>query len=149
MAYRFKFETVLDYRRNLEDLAQQKLVKEQNILANHERWLADLQAGKQRMVADFEERKKKNIPAPLFAYYMDALANKDREIAAQKNTIAAQKRVIESIRAELAERIKDRKVMEKAKERDFTRYWQEYLKREQMEHDEMAVLRYENNRQTG
>ena len=142
MAYQFKLEAVLNYRRNLEELAQQRLAKELNILEGHINWLASLEVQLQEMIDSLEERKKKPMLSPLYALFRQSIDNKEREIKVQGNMIASQRKVVEQARVTLAEKVKKRKVMEKARERDYDKYQLEVLKKEQNESDEQMVLRF-------
>lgn len=145
MAYKFKLETVITYRQNLEDLAKEKLVREEHILRNHIERLATLKEERQAMIVDLEERKKKSLPASLFSFFMDGIQLKENAIQMQNNTIESQRQVVERVRKDLHEKVKARKVIEKAKERDYQKYLKEYLRREQNESDEMAILRFGRN----
>ena len=145
MAYQFKLEAVLTYRQNLEDMAKEKLVREEFILRNHIEGLARLKEERQDMIKDFEERKKKSIPAALYSFYMDGIQLKERAIHIQNNTIESQRQVVAKARQDLYEKVKGRKIIEKAKERDYQNYMKEFLRRSQNESDEMAILRFGRN----
>ena len=142
MAYKFKLEPVLNYRRNLEELAQQKLVSEQQVLKHHRERLARLQTEREQMIADFERRKKEAMPASLFAFHVNGIGRKEGEIQVQKNLVASQRQVVERAREDLHEKVKARKVIERARERDYQKYMKEYLRKEQNASDELAVLRF-------
>ena len=142
MAYRFKLETVLGYRRNLEELAQQKLARELMVLDSHTRRLDELKERRLKTIADFEEQKKKRMAAPFFSFYMDAISQQEREIEGTALLIKKQQQVVAKVRQQLAEKVKDKKVMEKARERDLQKYLREELNKEQKEADEQMVLRF-------
>lgn len=142
MAYRFKLETLLGYRRTLEEQAQQALAKELAVLDAHRRRLAELEKERLQLADELEGRKEKKISAPLFALYMDALGRKEMEIRARHLMIESQEQAVARARNELAARMKARKVIERAREKDYQEYVRESLRREQNENDEQAVLRY-------
>lgn len=145
MVYRFRLETVLVYRRNLEEQAQLALGREIQVLVEQQNLLVDLRDARQRIAEDFEEKKKKQMGAPLFSFYMDSIRRKEREIEAQLDVIAKQQAVVDEARNELGERVKSRKVIEKAREKDYRKYLQEFHRNEQKEGDEQAVLRAGRN----
>ena len=60
----------------------------------------------------------------------------------QNQVIYKKNKELEEIRLELIAAQKDRKIMEKLKERDYTKYQHEMLAFEQKELDEMAVLKF-------
>lgn len=142
MAYHFKLETVLNYRRNLEELAQQKLGRELLILESHNARLSSLKEKRVAVIAEFEEEKKKQMAAPMFSFYMESIRLMEREIEGVRQMIVSQHKAVELARLALAEKVRDKKVMEKARERDYQKYLTEVLKKEQNEADEQMVLRF-------
>ena len=142
MAYRFRLESVLNYRRNLEEVAQQKLARERMLLDGHREVLARFEAELARFVAELEQRKQKPMAAPLYSLYVQAIDRKEGDIARQHRVIAAQAKAVERARQHLVERVKERKVMEKAREREQEKYLREALRLEQNASDEQMVLRF-------
>jgi len=82
MAYHFRLETVLGLRRNLEELAQQKLARELTLLEEHMFRLAELKQQRQDLIAEFEEKKHRQMLAPVFALFMEGIFRKEQEIEA-------------------------------------------------------------------
>lgn len=142
MAYRFKLETVLGLRRNLEELAQQKLGRELMLLEQQKQQLAELQQQRQELIAEFEEKKQQQMLAPVFALYVDGIFRKEQEVEAGLAMIETQRGAVAQARIELTGKVQDKKVMEKAKERDYQKFLLAGLKKEQNEADEMMVLRF-------
>jgi len=142
MAYRYKLETLLTVRRNFEEQAEQRLAHELFVLKNHQQYLAELEEQRIVLFETLEERKKQTMSAALFTFYVEAIHAKNRQIAFQKNAVLAQQEMIETVRADLLVKVKARKVVERLKEKDFLVWQQEMLRREQVESDEQAVLRF-------
>lgn len=142
MAYRFRLETVLGLRRNLEELAQQRLAKELLALEEEVHRLEELQQRRLALIDEFENKKKGLMDAPLFIFYMDGIGHREREIEMCRQRIVQQQRVVEAAREELATKMRERKGMEKARERDYQRYLRAQLAKEQNEADEQIVLRF-------
>jgi flagellar FliJ protein len=142
MAYHFKLETILGLRRNLEELAQQKLAKEITRLEEYRRGLAALKQQRQKLIAEFEEEKQRAMVAPLFALRVEGIFHKEEEIEAGTSVVEAQQGAVAQARDELAAKMRDKKVMEKARERDYQKYLLAALKKEQNEADEQMVLRF-------
>jgi len=143
MPYHFKLETILNLRRNLEEQAQLRLAAEQRILTGHIVRLENLRRDRVLMIRELERRKKKKMSGAMFALYMDGLINHDWRIQVQENTIKAQEQVVEQVRLALFQAVQQRQIMDKVKEKDFLQYRQEEQRREQIENDEQAVLRFE------
>lgn len=142
MAYQYKLETLLTVRRNFEEQAQQRLAHELFVLDNHKRYLEELEAQRQDLATTLEERKKETMSAALFTFYMEAIHMKNREIVFQHNAVLAQQEIIAGVRADLLAKVKARKVVERLKEKDFLLWRQEVARKEQIESDEQAVMRF-------
>jgi flagellar FliJ protein len=142
MAYHFNLETVLGLRRNLEELAQQRLARELALLEEQNLRLAALKRQRQELIAEFEEKKHRQMAASVFAFYMEGIFRKEQEVADGRNLVEAQGRAVARAREELTARLRDKKVMEKARDRDYRKFLQAGLKKEQNEADEQMVLRF-------
>ncbi len=142
MAYHFKLETVLGLRRNLEELAQQKLARELTLLEEHTLRLAALRQQRLELIAEFEEEKNRQMLAPVFAFYMEGIFRKEQAIEAGRALVEAQQEAVSQARRELTGRVQDKKVMEKARERDYQKFLLAGLKKEQNEADEQMMLRF-------
>ena len=142
MAFQYRLETVLTVRKNKEEQAQYKLAHEISILENKRQHLMKLSEQRLDLVHTIEEKKKQPISGSMYSFYTDSLQNIDRQIAFQKNAIRVQEQVMEKARGVLAAKVKEKRIVEKMKEKDYLEYVQELLRKEQIEHDEMAVLRH-------
>jgi len=142
MAYHFKLETVLGLRRNLEELAQQKLAREFTLLEQQKLRLAALKQQRQELIIEFEEEKHRQMLAPVFALYVEGISRKEQEVEAGQAQVEVQLGAVARAREELTGRVQDKKVMEKARERDYQKFLLAGLKKEQNEADEMMVLRF-------
>ena len=142
MAYHFKLETVLGLRRNLEELAQQKVARELTLLEERKLQLAALRQQRQKLIAEFEEEKHRQMAAPFFALYVEGIFRKEQEIEAGIALLEAQQGAVARAREELTGKMQDKKVMEKARERDYQKFLLAALKKEQNEADEQMVLRF-------
>ena len=142
MAFHFKLEQVLTYRRNLEEQAQLNLAKVKTILDNFKRQLVNLKTERLAFIDNLEERKKKSVPAPEFSFYMECIETKEAEIEEQNTVVEKQKSIIEKARFALFERVKERKVIEKLREKGLQEYTKESIRKEQNELDEKATFRF-------
>ncbi|MDZ7641955.1 MAG: flagellar export protein FliJ [Desulfurivibrio sp.] len=145
MAYRFRLESVLGYRRNLEDQARQKLTMAQAQLERQQERLSELEAALEQALAAFEERKLQPLAAPFYIMFIEGIERRERDLASQRRAVADQQQVVEETRTELVEKMRQRKTMEKARQRDYERYLHEETQKEQAELDEQMILRF--NRQ--
>lgn len=142
MAYHYKLETLLTVRRNFEEQAQQRLAHELFVLENHKKYLADLEEQRLDLYATLEKKKEQAMSAAIFSFYVEAIHMKNRQIVFQHNAVLAQQEMIEGVRADLLNKVKARKVVERLKEKDFLAWRQELIRKEQIESDEQAVMRF-------
>ena len=142
MAYHYKLETLLTVRRSFEEQAQQKLAHELFVLENHTKYLAELEEQRLDLFAALEERKKETMSAAMFSFYVEAIHMKNRQIAFQHNAVLSQQEMIETVRRDLLAKVKARKVVERLKEKDFLAWKQEVIRKEQLDSDEQAVMRF-------
>lgn len=142
MAYRYRLETVLNYRRDLEELAQQNLARQLILLDEQKKKLDGLRFERTSMISDFEKQKEQPMPAQLFVSFVESLKSKESDIVSQKRAVDSQQKVVVAAREEVAEKMKQRKVLEKSRERDFQKFLQEELSKDQKDNDEMMILRH-------
>lgn len=142
MAYHYKLEALLTVRRNREELCQNRLAHELFVLENHKQYLVDLQNQRSELFETLEKKKEETLSVAMFSFYVEAIHNRNRQIAFQMTAIEAQKAAVEEVRAELAVKMKERKVVERLKEKNFIAYTKELERKAQVESDEMAVMRF-------
>jgi len=142
MAFHFSLESVLTVRKNIEEQMQLKLAREQMMLSNHQARLVDLQGKRHELSDAMEERKKKPMLGRMFLYYMEAMRIQELQMRILQTTIAAQKNVVEKVRADLAQAMKQRKIIDVLREKELEKYLLEMRRREQKESDEQALLRH-------
>ena len=83
---------------------------------------------------------KKIMAAPLFTFFMDTLLMTEKAIQKQRESIAAQKKIIDRLRSELVEKMRQRKVIDQLRTRDHEAYLLESTRKELKVNDEQALL---------
>ena len=111
-------------------------------MANHKKHLVELEELRLALFAALAEKQQQTISAAIYSFYVDAIHLKNRQIAFQHNAVMAQQEMIETVRAELVVKVKARKVVERLKEKDFLGWKQEMIRKEQVESDEQAIMRF-------
>jgi flagellar FliJ protein len=142
MAFKYKLETFLKLRQRLEEQAQYELAHEIFVLDNHKLFLGQLREGRQNLINVFEEKKRTTMTGLLYNFYSDSLQGQDRQIEFQINAIKAQEAIVAKFRSELEKRSQERRIVEKMKEKDYLEYVKEIVRKERVELDELAVLRF-------
>lgn len=136
--YKFSLEKVLEWRMDSEKAIARKFAILQNELQYQKNTLNNLRL-------EDENIKKKilklNNIHELKQQYLFKQTIEER-IEKQIKLIDKTNEELEKLRLELLEAQKNRKIMEKLKEKDYASYKENLMNAEQKELDEMAVLKY-------
>ena len=138
--YRFSLQKVLDYRKKKEELAQQKLA-----VALQEREQARFELQKteeeitdcQRVYTDIQSTQTDLARLMQAADYTGLLAKQLK--ARQEELLAREIRLLEEKR-QTEQAMQSRKIIDKLRQKDYSRYLQEMNKAEQKQLDEIARL---------
>lgn len=136
--YRFSLEKVLDWRNETEEQARKRL--------------GDIQVRRQEEESVLERLLNESLKLKaekIFSGNVDALRQQDlyqelmsQRIIRQKLVLEKTDSELEQAKAALIEAHKDKKVMEKLREKDYTSYRIKQDKDEQHQLDELSVLQY-------
>lgn len=139
MAFKFRLEKVLEYRKQLEKQAMQAMAEarraeeyEKERLARLEAEFAAQRANLHAKVADAGERW-------LISSYMNALGG---DIFGSKERLAIIAEEIVRRQADLVAKAQDRQLLDKLKDRQALRHAHEEKLKEQRDNDETATIRY-------
>lgn len=136
--YKFKLEKVLEWREDGEKQEAKAFAVIINELQGQEEALEKLKITYEKIKADI--LKLRNINEIKQQYMFKQMI--ENQIEAQLILIENTKLKLEKQRLELLEAQKNRKIMEKLKEKDYSLYQENMLLAEQKELDEMAVLKH-------
>jgi flagellar FliJ protein len=139
--FKFNLQKVLDYRVQLEDQAKLALAKAVAVHQTQERLVRALEAAQSAHQEALV--KAKSLTAAdiwLWRNYQDRLTLDLNQSRIQERILAQD---VLNRRAELVEKAKDRKLLDKLKEKQGIRHGIEESKKEQAGYDEMATLRHQ------
>ncbi|WFA07897.1 flagellar export protein FliJ [Tissierella sp. Yu-01] len=137
-AYSFSMEKVLEWRESLEKSSMEKFAVSQNEL-NQEKMILNNLTKEYEVVKEKTLRCKSISELRQLQLYKSDLEDR---IENQHEIIERKTKELEDIRQELVSAQKDRKIMEKLKERDYSNYLEKVNSDEQKFLDEMAVLKF-------
>lgn len=140
-AFRFNLQKVLDFRVQLVEQAQVALAQAQQRLREVQDRMDSI---KQELANQEEKRYGEQATANggerwLLDQYIRGLKN---DLEQSQTLLNLCRRNVEQAKAELIERSKDKKVLEKLKEKQAARHAREELMLEQRTYDETNTLRY-------
>lgn len=142
MAFNFRYEALLSYRRHQKDRAE----------VEFSRSLKTLREAKESLWALFESRQRANVllqsdlagrvPAYTVKNHSDYLSALKHRIAVQSEEVSKCEKMVGVKRGELLQKTKAYKVMEKLREKDSEKWEKRLNELEQKRMDEMAVTRH-------
>lgn len=138
----FTLETVLDHRKRLEDIAQNRLYEAKKIQEAVANKLHAEQSHLQELIADTEERQKEGIEITTLIQYEFKISLVQEDIKKISNNLKEKEKIVKQEHENLVHRSKERQVMERLKEEQNSA-WRNYLnKREAAMLDEIAIMRH-------
>ena len=136
--YSFSMESVLEWRESIEKTSMEKYAAAQYELKHEIQVLEHLNK-------ENEQIKEKSLSCKNIVEIRHLQLYKqtiDERIEAQIEIVEIKKDELENLRLDLIHAQKDRKIMEKLKEKDFSNYNEESKREDQKNLDEIAVLKF-------
>ncbi len=142
MAFKFRYESLLSYRRHLKDMAQVELARSMEQLQTARDSLEFVTAEYEKATGVLSQRLKEGITAQKLKNYSSYLNRLKEDITQKALQVAEWEEIVEKKRSTLLDRDKEWKIMDKLKERDFQRWCAERDTKERIALNEMAILRH-------
>jgi flagellar protein FliJ len=140
--YVFKLQSVLDYRKNIEEKILNDFSEKKRELETEKTNLKCLVKERVDLIDELRKMPGKQLHAEDIARHVAYVEKiREKEIK-QKEIIERVKNELELKRSELLDAVKKRKVMEKLKERHTDEYESNMRAVEQKNSDEMSVLKF-------
>jgi flagellar FliJ protein len=139
----FKLQPVLNVKRQVEDNIKNELGKAVRKLEEEKQKLTALVNALDGIVAEFNDKTRKTTVSKLILYnaYLSLL---DLKIKQQKVNVNKASVNVDKIREELILAMKERKIMEKLKERRYELFLNDQKAAEQKTNDELAGYMHRN-----
>lgn len=140
--FKFKLQSVLDYRLNIEEKMLNEFSELKRKLDEQKALLEALVSEREGRVADLRNMRSATIKADNIASilaYVEHLHEREKQ---QEEVIRQAGEAVEEKRKYLVEAVKNRKVMENLKDRHEQEYIKDFNETEQKNSDEMSVLKF-------
>jgi flagellar FliJ protein len=141
----FSMEPVLRYRKQLEDVAQQKLFTSLEQEAAVHMQLLQAKKSLKKLYADLTLERTQGTTVDRLLLFENRIPVEQQEIEKLQAELTKQKEVVARKRRHLIQASQDKKALEKLKERQNLAYKKYLNKKEAAMLDEIAVLRHERN----
>jgi flagellar protein FliJ len=138
----FSLQTVLDYRKRLEDIAQQRLSEAKIIQQTIKNKLSDEMNALASSIRESEKLQIEGIGITDLIRYEEKITAQKLNIQAIEKNLAEKSELVLEEQQNIVHRSKDRQIMERLKETQ-NKAWIEYLnKKEAAMLDEIATTRH-------
>ena len=145
MRFSFPFETLLNMKKNLEELSQMRLAKKMNQLREQEqaiqRVVEEILSGEQAL----REKIGQGMKASEYVVYKLYEEDLTRELQLKKEARKQTKKEIEAEQKILIQLMKERKMFERLKEKQWKRFQSEVERLDQKNSDEMVITRFRSS----
>lgn len=142
MAFKFRFESILNLKTRMEDM---KKAEFKSISEKLEEEKEKLKMLMQERELQYEKIKKQNgsaITKQEFINYNNYINLLKKKINLQKNVVLEVSEKLEKVRAELVKVSQEKKMFETLKEKKKEEYLKEYYKKEQETVDNLTSFKY-------
>lgn len=138
----FTLDTVLDFRKQSEDIAKNALIKAQQAEAVVIKQLREKEAESSSLISSLDAMMQQGMAVEDHILFEQRIAYVANQLTEIRSALDERKQLVERRKQILIAKSKERKIMEKLKEKKNAAY-QKYLdKKEAAVLDEIAVLRY-------
>jgi flagellar FliJ protein len=136
----FPLQKVLNYRQTIEDTRGITLKQAQSLLHREEQKLDDLENHKDLVLNDNQKdyQEEKLLTTTTLLQTMDYIVQLNDKIEAQHNHVKKTSQKVEKNRDEYIQASKNRKMIEKLKEKYLTEYHKDFRKKELKQESEIA-----------
>ena len=143
--YRFNLQVLLDYRKRIEEGLQIECSLIQKELETARQVLLSCQQEKVRYEEELAEKESREVNLHESVLYRDYLRGMRKKIEELKNRVATKKIELDKKQEELLAATKNRKVLEKVKEKHAKEFMNEMEKKERRFVDEVGIRRYQRS----
>jgi len=144
-AYRFKLQKLLDFRTNIEEEKKNQLGLALKRLEQEKARLSELKARQREMDKVYKEKTSQGIAVNELKLLMNYIDYYKRGIKEQRTRIKMAEDYASACREELIKATQEKKMIEKLKEIDYSKYLYEEQKKEEKFIDDLVSFKGSNN----
>ena len=144
--YKYNLQALLEHRKFIEDMLQKELSVAKIELNEEKSKLDSIQRKERDVSSTLKEIKKGKITSQDIIMHHNYLVRLNEELIELKKRVISVERLCVKKRAKVVEAMKNRRTLEKLKEKGMQAYTDKLLKKEQEFVNEIAVNRFNRNR---
>ena len=139
MGHKFKLQSVLNYRKSLEDQAQQVLTATLQRKSELEQQQRQAQAARQQLDTELKQRQQEGLSIAEIGLFESQIQHHQRQVALLQQQLVELEEQILLERQQLLTAARERQVMEKLKDKQQAEYMQELSRKEREMLDEISL----------
>ena len=143
--FTFKLESALNYRKTLEEKKQVEFFEAKKQLEREKDLLVGIQTELYAIIEQLKNIQEQPFSAPEIALYLSYIKLFKEKKSLQQEIIEKVSHEVEILREALLEAVKNRKIMDNLKDRQFREFNEKMAAYERKVADETAVLRFIRN----
>lgn len=140
--YKFPLGAVLNHRKFLEENLQKELGLLKKVVVDERKKLGDFKKARKDLSRELQNRQKKSATMSETLLYVRFIDQLSKRVDMQKERIIEAEKDVELKREDLVGAMKNRKVIEKLKEKGWETYKHNMLRKEENFMNEMAAVRF-------
>jgi flagellar FliJ protein len=145
--YRFNLQSLLDHKRNVEEISQKRLFEVENSLNKEKAILTCLIEKRTVLSTEINRKAEKMVTIAEKDLYRAYLKDLHQDIQRQQDITRLVEENLQEKRNELIQVMQERKVLEKLKEKKKIQHFQGEAQQEQNFLNEVGLSRFRNNNQ--
>ena len=142
--YKFPLRAVLNHRKFLEENLQKDLGLLKKVLFDERKKLSDLKRDSKKFSRELQKKQQRSINISETLIYVRYIEQLSKKLDRQKETTLDAEKEVNHKHEELIEAIKNRKILEKLKDKGYASYKHSLLRDEQNFINEMASARFKH-----
>ena len=143
MRFVFRLQALLNWKKNLEELAQMRLADKLMSLKTQEEEIQNLRNQRSAYAQEINERSLRGLKAGEYLTYQQYFEESYKALILKEEKKKQTIREIEREREKLIAFTKQRKILEKLKEKKFEKFMYQAEREEQNKNDERAIRPYQ------
>ena len=137
--YKYTLEPVLSHRKTLEENLQKEMAVCKRLLANEKKRLWIFEKSRTNLLKEMQQKQQENITISEIILYLSFIEQLSKDLEKQKERVSEFENEMEQKREDLVEAMKNRKTLEKLRDKGLDAYRQDMMRKEQGFMDEMAI----------
>lgn len=137
--YQFTLQALLNHRKSIEETLQKELSVVKRLLADEKKKLTDYERARNKFLVELQQKQRKSITVSENLLYCNFFVRLDSELDGQRNIVPDIEKNFDRKRDALIKAMKERKILEKLKEKRLKAYNNKLMKNERDFLNEAAI----------